>query len=478
MSKWREISKSRRFSRSGFQTQIRDLLEDNSDLANGANEKGEKGLLIVDHRGVVVHLNQAGHVMLGIPPRMATGEHIAELLDFRPVILDTIERGRGFHQKPFTFDSPTLGKLSFRKSATVLFDRAGEVAGVVDAFRCAPPNTKGEKHDDGIHSHFSFRDLLGHDPSFLEAVDLGRKSAQSDATVLLEGESGTGKEMFAHAIHNDSRRRDGPFVIVNCACLPGELIESELFGYVSGSFTGARREGHYGKFEVANNGSVFLDEIGEMGMGTQAKLLRVLQDKSFTPVGGSRPVVADVRIIAATNKQLSDAVNAGTFREDLYYRLNVLRIRMPALRERKTDIVWLAQQFFESIAREHKRSVPKVDARVFEILANYNWPGNVRELRNIIERIMIWNPTGIIEAKHLPDELSEAARGTESRSGSTSRLEETMRMQIERSLRQNAGNISATAKDLGISRNTLYRKLRMYRVPQQEGTPRPVADSL
>lgn len=450
------------FTRPGFSRQIQEVLADHHCRIG-------EGELVIDHNGVVLYINESGREMLQLTTQPVVGRHIADIVDFRPVILEAIHKRRGYIDREFTVRSSRLGAVQFVKSAHVLFDEQDQVVGVVDTFRRVDETYRELRRADGTHSRYSFRDIVGEDPDFLEAAEIGRVSARCHANILLEGESGTGKEMFAHAIHNASDRAAGPFVIVDCASLPHSLIESELFGYESGSFTGALKDGHAGKFEQAHLGTIFLDEIGEMPLEMQSRLLRVLQDKTFTRIGGKHAVVSDARVIAATNKNLFQEVRAGRFREDLYYRLNVLGIRIPPLRRRKSDIPLLACHFLDRIARDLGRPVPIVYPGVREMLCRYDWPGNIRELQNMMERVMILSTENRITPENLPRSLMEVIGpcqecDSDKAAPAAGTLEQAECGEIRRALEDHEGNISRCARYLGISRNTLYRKIQKYRI--------------
>jgi two-component system nitrogen regulation response regulator NtrX len=304
--------------------------------------------------------------------------------------------------------------------------------------------------------------------------------APSSGRALIFGENGTGKELVARAIHAQSLRARGPFVEVNCAAIPEELIESELFGHTKGSFTGAHAS-RKGKFELADGGTLFLDEIGDMSLKTQAKVLRALQEQRIEPVGGAGSVTVDVRVIAATNKDLEEEIRRGTFRDDLYFRLNVIPFRVPPLRERRDDIPVLARHFVEVLSTEHGRRAKPITPEALDVLARLPWPGNVRELRNIIERLVIMTPGEQIEARHLPASLLEAlpegvvpATVAAEASGEPTTLaaarEEFERQYILRRYHQCNGNMSRTAEALGVERSNLYRKMKAYGIlpPRRE----------
>ncbi len=303
------------------------------------------------------------------------------------------------------------------------------------------------------------RRVIAADPKMIEVLALVDRVAAADSTVLLLGESGTGKEVLARAIHERSARPGGPFVALNCAAIVETLLESELFGYEKGAFTGAHRA-RPGKFEAAEGGTLFLDEIGELSPGFQAKLLRVLEDRTFFRVGGTVPIRVDVRVVAATNRDLQKAIRDSAFREDLYYRLAVVTIVIPPLRERRDDLPLLAHHFLESVRRRTKKSVRAISQEALEALARYPWPGNVRELENVIERAVILADGDTLEEKALPAEIREprAAQPEET----PIRLEDAEKGCIRRALEKTGGKKGEASKLLGISWPTLNKKIREY----------------
>jgi NtrC-family two-component system response regulator AlgB len=296
-------------------------------------------------------------------------------------------------------------------------------------------------------------------PAMRTALDLLAKAAGHDAPVLLLGESGTGKGVLARALHRASSRRDRPFVVVNCPTLSEELLASELFGHAKGAFTGAIRD-QAGRVEIAEGGTLFLDEIAEIPLGLQAKLLRFLQDKQFERLGEGRTRVADVRVVAATNRRLDEEVRTGRFREDLYYRLNTLEVTLPPLRERPEDILALAQTFLVALAREMRRPVPELAPSARRALANYRWPGNVRELRNTLERAMILESGRVLEAASLPERIT-GAPPPGAQLGGDFTIEAVEREHIERVLAR-APSLEEGARTLGIDTSTLWRKRKRF----------------
>jgi len=314
---------------------------------------------------------------------------------------------------------------------------------------------------------FGIADLLGESPALLEAMKLASavSAGAQQKPVLILGESGTGKELIAHAIHAESARGSRPFVAVNCGALPRELVESELFGYVAGAFTGARREGQAGKFEAAQGGTLFLDEIGDLNPSTQVKLLRVLQEREIERLGGTTSIKINVRLIAATHQPLETLMEEGRFRADLYYRLAVFTIFAPPLRERKPDIMLLADHFLEKHAREHGKRIRRVATPAIDMLTSYHWPGNVRELENTLERAVLVCEGGVIHGHHLPPTLQTAeASGTVPRVSLRESVEAFERDLLQDALKSSRGNCARAARQLGTTERIINYKVRKHRI--------------
>ncbi|MCD6571188.1 MAG: sigma 54-interacting transcriptional regulator [Deltaproteobacteria bacterium] len=314
----------------------------------------------------------------------------------------------------------------------------------------------------GAQANFQYGDIIGKNSNFLDTLNLARIASKSTSNVLLLGESGTGKDIFAQAIHNNSDRSDGPYVAINCAAIPRDLIPSELFGYAEGAFTGSRRGGSVGKFELADGGTLLLDEIGEMPLELQTSLLRVIEEKSVTRIGGKKPRSVDVRIIAATNKDLKNEVERGNFRNDLYYRLNVFSIKLLPLRERKDDIPYLTEYFVNNISKKMGKKIDKIDPGVYEILINYSWPGNIRELQNVIERAINIAPANELTVNLFPSEITHDSTMPE-HNKDVSSLEDLERQMMFKMSQSNLSKTEMAAR-LKISRSTLYRKLEKYNI--------------
>ncbi len=319
-----------------------------------------------------------------------------------------------------------------------------------------------------LENRYRITNIIGNSNKMREVFQMISQVSRSNATVLIRGESGTGKELVANSIHYNSHRAQSPFVKVNCAALPATLIESELFGHEKGSFTGAVKQ-KMGKFELANKGTLFLDEIGSISLDVQANLLRVLQEKEFERVGGHKTIKTDVRIVAATNKNLEDAVEEGTFRGDLYYRLNVFPIYLPPLRERKTDVLLLADHFLEKYAKENNKEIKRFSTPAIDMLLAYHWPGNVRELENCIERSVLLCEEGVIHSYHLPPTLQT---GKESDTLPSLSLEDAVasleREMIIDALKNTRGNITQAAKSLKTTVRKFAYKAKKYGVEYQQ----------
>jgi DNA-binding NtrC family response regulator len=335
------------------------------------------------------------------------------------------------------------------------FEQATLRALLDDAFGRAPPPAPS--------------DMIGQDGSFKDVLDLVTSVAETDTTVLIKGESGTGKEVVARTIHRASRRAAGPFVAVNCGAIPEALLESELFGHAKGAFTGATHA-RAGRFALADGGTLFLDEIGDMPLSFQVKLLRVMQERQFEMLGDTVTRTVDVRVVAATHRDLAQMVVAGTFREDLFYRLNVVDIHLPALRERVSDIPLLTEHFIAVSNTRHGTAVAGLSPEVLTAFSNYRWPGNVRELGNVIERMVIFKKSGVLEAAQLPAAIARPgsssspveelpAQGIDLRAR-VAQLEDSL---IDQALQRTGGNRNAAAQLLGLNRTTLVEKLRRKR---------------
>jgi len=403
-------------------------------------------LAFVDARGVV--LWSSG---LDLPP--AVTATVATLL----------ERARATAHDELVVDW-TGALAGVRLHASLVRHDATTLGAVV---RLAPTSARRPGRGTvAMTARYGFADVLGDSPMLKHAVAMGRMAARNDLPVVLVGESGTGKELFAQAIHGASGRGDGPFVAVNCGCIPASLVEAELFGYEAGTFTGGRKDGNAGKFEEASGGTFFLDEVSELPMQAQTALLRVLQEREVVRLGGSSPRGVDIRVIAAGSESLADEVKAGRFRPDLYFRLNVLTIALPPLRERRSDVGLLAEAFLREAEVELGRQRLTVDDEAQRALASYDWPGNVRELRNAVLRAAVTAPGAAIELADLPAEI----RADFARVARRARVpvivpgQDPDREALLQALEACAWNVARTAHSLQVSRMTLYRWLRKHRI--------------
>lgn len=440
----------------------------------------QDAISVVDDKGIGVMVNPAYTKLTGLPEKDIIGQmctvdiaegdsiHLEVLRTKMPVKNARLKVGPG--RKEVVADAaPIIVDGELRGSVAVLHD-------ITEIKRLTHELNQAKQIIRKLEAKYTFDDIIGEDAQMKSAIEKAKKAAVTPATVILRGESGTGKELFAHAIHNASNRKYGQFIRVNCAAISESLLESELFGYEEGAFTGARKGGKKGLFEEANGGTIFLDEIGEISLNTQAKLLRVLQEKELVRVGGSKPISIDVRVIAATNLDLEKAVREGKFREDLYYRLNVIPILIPPLRFRKQDIHLLVRRLITKYNQEYGRFVQDISPKALEILMNYDWPGNIRELENFIGRAMInmkFNET-MIRSKHLPSfEIKmyrrqrpmEPEKSMETCEGTLQEVvDQVEEKYIRQILAQNGNHKNKTAEQLGISIRNLYYKLKKYEI--------------
>jgi transcriptional regulator with PAS, ATPase and Fis domain len=420
----------------------------------------ECGVIVVDGKGKIVNVNKKFQELIGVSNRnLIIGQLLRKYIPNSKQFMESLNVEGQHYGYRFKLKTGTgLHGCFLRVKQTVYVDADANKNLILFSFSKEPEDLEEYTED---HNHlFTFQDIVGESKPWIRVKEFGLTAARVTSNVLLIGESGTGKEMMAQAIHKESNRT-GPFVPINCGAIPKELLQSELFGYESGAFTGAKRGGAEGRLEEADGGTVFLDEIGEMSMDMQVSLLRFLQDKTITRVGGTRPRKIDVRIIAATNRDLEEAIISGEFREDLFYRLNVITIKLPLLRQRKEDIPLLVDNLVNEFCLQLKKDVPQISQDTFDVLLKYNWPGNVRELRNVIEYAVVFTPGDMITPSSLPQRLLQKMESRDLTG--LKRYEFNI---IQKTLAENNGNISQTAKALGITRSTLYRKIKqMKQIP-------------
>jgi transcriptional regulator with PAS, ATPase and Fis domain len=437
-------------------------------------ETAYDGLIVVDAQGYITLISDAYKSFLGMEKEKVLGRHVTEIIentrlhkvaetgvpevaDLQKIKGDYIVASRIPVFKNGKVTS-VVGKIMFRNIDDLekLYKKIGKIEQQLENYKDEMSKINKAK--------YNFGDIIGKSGEMKQAVNLGKKAAYTNSNVLILGESGTGKELFAHSIHNSSARRNKPFIKVNCAAIPDDLMESELFGYEQGAFTGAKKGGRIGKFEVADQGTIFLDEIGDMPMHMQAKLLRVIQEREVERIGSNKTIKIDVRIIAATNRNIEQLIEEKKFRMDLYYRLNVVTIEIPSLRERVDDIDLLSRDFLEKYRVRYFKKVDSISESAIIKLKKYPWPGNVRELENIIERaINILDTETVIKAKHLPSDVS-GVYDIEDVKPLKDVLYETEKRAIVQCLEVVNFNKSRAARLLGVSRATFYEKLDKYNI--------------
>lgn len=423
------------------------------------------GIVAVNGQGLITGINKVAARGFQRHPRELIGNPINTFVrhDGRLQNFFTT-RAAGRFKEEIYLKMPD-GKTSYVATANPVFSEKKDSKGFVLTFSPAKKTYSQVHSSKGMVVKFSFVDIIGESNAIRQSIEKAKRVAPGPSTVLILGESGTGKELFAQAIHSTSDYKSGPFVSINCGAIPGELIQSELFGYKEGSFTGAKRGGGAGKFETANEGTLFLDEIGEMPLKMQINLLRVLEEEAIVPVGGKRAIPINVRIIAATNRSLFDEVSKGNFREDLYYRLNVISIALPPLRARKGDMDLLAKYFMKKLSRKIGKDINTIDQDVIRTFEGYHWPGNVRELANAIEYAVNISQGEKLHKKNLPAYLRKI--GLEKPQSATDRIKPLSALEkdaIKKALLFYNGNITKTSKALGIGRNTLYDKIKKYSI--------------
>jgi len=427
-------------------------------------ESGSRGLVTVDQQGCIVQTNHKARSMLEIP-QGAEGKLFADCIGHNFDIADYLQKGKGFKAREIL--TRQSGITHFASLDPIRIENDNLVGGLFTVFEKTEMMSIAVEMT-GTHAHFTFDSILGSSETLQSALHLAHIAANSAAPVLLAGETGTGKELFAQAIHNESERRNGPFVAINCGAIPKELLESELFGYEEGSFTGAQKGGRPGKFELADTGTLFLDEIGDMPFDMQVKLLRVLQSGEIQRVGGLRTVPVNLRVISATNKDLKLAIDEDRFRADLFYRICTLKIIVPPLRERTEDILQLAEYFINRHELRQNSNLKPIHPEAEVALLDYDWPGNIRQLESAVERAVHLSEDGVLLPEHF--DIGDVTSSSGSRPLPKSRVNRSLEEIVEEVESQaiadifasTGGNIRQAAKELGVSRPTIYRKLRKY----------------
>ena len=431
------------------------------------------GVFTVDENWRITSFNQAAERITKVSRLQAVGQRCcdvfrASICERQCALRQTRETGRPIANKTVYVIDADGRRVPISISTAMLKDNEGNVIGGVETFRDLSVVEELRKE---LKDKYTFADIIGRSPAMRRLFDILPDVADSDSTVLIEGASGAGKELFARAIHNLSSRKDKSFVAINCGALPDTLLESELFGHKAGAFTDARQD-KPGRFALADGGTIFLDEIGDTSAAMQARLLRVLQERVFEPLGSVEPVEVNVRVIAATNQDLARLVRKGRFREDLYYRVNVVRLELPPLRDRREDIPLLIEHCVGKFNRLQGRDVAGVSEEAMAALMRHDYPGNVRELENIIEHAFVLCRGGLIEMEHLPASLVGGARPAAPPSGGGMTLRALEAVHIADAIRRHGGNRSAAAKELGINPSTLFRKIRSLGIEVPEGDGR------
>jgi PAS domain S-box-containing protein len=431
------------------------------------------GVFTVDKDWHITSFNKAAERITGVAADDAIGKKCsdvfhADICERGCALRQTLETNRNLIEVPARILSSPGRSVPISVSTAVLRDSSGELIGAVETFRDL---SQIEHLRREIDHQYTFEDIVGRSRAFRKIFALLPDIAESGATVLIEGPSGSGKELLARAIHNLSPRRSGPYVVVNCGTLPTALFESELFGYVQGAFTDAKRD-KPGRITLAEGGTIVFDEIGDLPPATQVKLLRVLQERQYEPLGGVKTVRADVRVVASTNRRLADLVSEGEFRDDLYFRLSVVRLSIPPLRERREDIPYLVEHFVRRFNAKRGKQIAGVTPAVMELLMRHDLPGNVRELENIIEYGFVLCHDRLIDVTHLPEDLQALRHDAHAAERGNTRLQSAEADAIHAALGRADGVIGKAAAELGINRTTLWRKMKRYGV--HTATPNPL----
>lgn len=434
----------------------RDIEDRERTILDSINE----GVFTVDLDWRITAFNRAAEQITKVSRREALGRQCcdvfhANICENACILRRTLASGKPILNATAHILNQTGGRIPIRISTAVLRDDSGRAIGGVETFQDLRPIEQLKKE---LAGRYTFEDIVGRSPAMTRLFDILPQIAESSSTVLIEGPSGTGKELFARAIHNLSPRSKKPFVAVNCAALPDTLLESELFGHKAGAFTDAKRE-KPGRFALANSGTIFLDEIGDISPAMQVRLLRVLQERTIEPLGSVEPVKVDVRIVAATNRDLGRLVQDKLFREDLYYRIRVVTLKLPNLSQRREDIPLLVDHIIARFNQRQGKEIEGVSDEVMARLMEYDYPGNVRELENVIEQAFVLCRERVVELHHLPAELRPTTSAAHGGPGPMS-IQSMEKLLINEALRRHKGNRTKAARQLGINPSTLYRKMK------------------
>jgi PAS domain S-box-containing protein len=440
-------------------------------ILNSINE----GVFTVDLNWLITSFNKAAEKITQVQSKDAIGRPCREVFhasicESGCALKQTFATGKPIVNVTTHIITESGSRIPIRVSTALIKSKGGTVVGGVETFQDL---TQVEQLRKELESRYTFEDIIGRSQVMMNLFQIMPQIAESDSTVLITGASGTGKELFAQAIHNLSYRKKKPFIAVNCAALPDTLLESELFGYKAGAFTGARKE-KPGRFALAQGGTIFLDEIGDISPAMQIRFLRVLQEKQIEPLGAVQTVKVDVRVVAATNQDLEDLVRQNKFRKDLFYRIRVIELKLPELQQRRMDIPILIDHMVAKFNRLKDKDIAGVSEEVMVRLMAHDYPGNVRELENIIEHAFVLCPSGLIEMRHLPPELMWGGGSLKDEFTGPKTLKSMERFMISETLRRHKGNRKLAAKDLGIDYSTLYRKIRELEIetPSTDGRSR------
>lgn len=429
------------------------------------------GFIVVDSEGQLIHINKQYADFFGISIQDAIGKSVMEVIPNSKMMEVVKERYSDEDIIHTHVVGPAKGKSVIASRSYVEDEQGRVIAGVAQVkFKLQTLEVARKLMNEYMELEY-YREqqnqnamkIIGSSSIFTSKLNESMKIARKDFSVLITGETGVGKEVFAKIIHNYSSRSSRPLVSINCAAIPAELLESELFGYTEGAFTGARRSGKKGKFLIANGGTIFLDEIGDMPLSMQVKLLRVLQEREIEPVGGEHAIPLDVRVIAATRQNLEEKIADGTFREDLYYRINVVNIEVPPLRKRGNDVLELAQSFLNRLNEKYKTFIT-LSHEVEECFLHYHWPGNVRELNNVIENAYAMSENAVIDLHDLPSKMLKNMNGGDKRGqwSLQERMEDYEKQVIREILERNHWNCAKAAEEAGVHRSVMYRKIQKY----------------
>lgn len=434
--------------------------DEHNDYHNLVNylDSVDEGISACDENGIITYINKSACNMLNTSKEEMIGQKLSDLSS-NSILVKVVASNNSYLDVDYFLEHKNK-RVHLINSAYPVYDEENKLIGAVDIHKKIKRSIKLATDLGGYIANYKFDDFIGESKTLSDAIDISKKFAGSNKNVLIIGDSGTGKELFAQSIHNHSVRNEGPFVAINCASYPKDLFESELFGYEEGAFTGAKKGGKTGKFELASGGTLFLDEIGEMPLNLQAKLLRIIESKRMSRIGGNKKIDIDVRIISATNRNLEEMVANNSFREDLYYRLKVLFLNLEPLKNRENDIFILCDYFINKFSRDSSKNILGLNCEARDYVSSYDWPGNIRELENIISLSLFYCEGNYITKEDLiKSGLKIISSNSIDNSSKNKKLSTITNEIILQTLDKNNGNKKKTAEELGISRNTIYRML-------------------